>query len=166
MKMNMSELPGVGKKISFINAENQLMAVVFHHTGKRELYFFEDAADDEASFTYRLTSDDTKQLATQLLGATFSPLEHETIEKIKMARKQIVVEWIELAKQSSIVGSHISILKEKMPVGAKVIGIFRDEDFLVDDEFDYLLEANDTIMVVGKKEAVAQFEQLCEGKSN
>ncbi len=36
----MADLPGVGKKISFLTAEQQKVVVIIHHSGKRDLYFF------------------------------------------------------------------------------------------------------------------------------
>ncbi|SDZ41821.1 TrkA domain protein [Evansella caseinilytica] len=166
MDMYITDLPGVGKKISFINAENQLMAIIIHHTGKRELFFFKDADDDEAVFSFRLSSEDTKQVATQLLGATFSPEENEKLKKINMVRKQVVVEWIDLAKHSPIVGLKVSELKQRLPRGASIIGVFRNDDFVVDFETDLLLEINDTLMVVGQKDALVEVEQMCAGKGN
>ncbi|MFC0470677.1 TrkA C-terminal domain-containing protein [Halalkalibacter kiskunsagensis] len=164
MKMNITDLPGVGKKISFVNAENQMMAIIIHHTGKRELYFFEDVDDDEAIFSFNLSSEDTKQLAAQLLGASFSPIDSEKLEKIKIARKQIVVEWIDITKQSKVAGLNVSVLKAKMPSDASLIGIFRNDEFLVDLKQNLLIEIKDTIMVVGKKDSINEIEMLCEGK--
>jgi deoxyribodipyrimidine photolyase len=37
-----------GKKISFLTAEQQKVVVIIHHSGKRDLYFFQDTDEDEA----------------------------------------------------------------------------------------------------------------------
>ncbi|GAE31060.1 TrkA C-terminal domain-containing protein [Halalkalibacter hemicellulosilyticus] len=164
MEMNISNLPGVGKKITFINGDDQMMAIIVHYTGKRELYFFEHRDDDEAIFTFNLSSEETKQIGAQLLGATFNPLESDKLEKLKMARKDVIVEWIDIPKKSKVVGMMFYEVKKLVPQGGAIIGIFKGDDFIVDLAEDDQIERGDTIMLVGKKDAVDEFELICEGK--
>ncbi|KAB2952920.1 cation:proton antiporter regulatory subunit [Heliorestis acidaminivorans] len=163
MQVNITDLPGVGKKISFVNANNKKMVLIIHHTGKRELYFFEDD-DDDAIFCFELTSEETKLLASQLLGATFEPLETEKLERVNMARNQYLVEWIDVAKHSRLAGMKVSDFRKRIPEGVTLIGIFRHDDLMVHPEPDAILETTDTIMVVGKRESMQNFVGQCKGK--
>ncbi len=48
--------------------------------------------------------------------------------------------------------------------GASIIGVFKGDDFIVDFGDGDIIEKGDTIMIVGKKDAVVEFEVMCEGK--
>ncbi|MGN8646568.1 cation:proton antiporter regulatory subunit [Gracilibacillus sp. HCP3S3_G5_1] len=165
MKFNIADLPGVGKKLSFINGENQMMSLIIHHSGKREMYFFEDADDDEAVFSFNMTSEDTKQLASQMLEANLSNMDPEKIERINLVRNRIIVEWIDVKKQTEIAGMELSAFRKRVPDGVNIIGIFRNDDFIVEFETDQTIEENDTLLVVGKKEPIKEFIKICKGDS-
>ena len=79
MEVKMADLPGAGKKISFQTAEKRKVVLITHHSGKRDLYFFQDTDEDEADYFLTLTSDETREMGAQL-----------------------VMEWIKLTAESQI----------------------------------------------------------------
>ncbi|UTR13345.1 potassium transporter TrkA [Salipaludibacillus sp. LMS25] len=164
MKFNMVNLPGVGKKLTFINGKNQMMGMVIHHSGKRELYFFEDADDDEAVFTFDLSSEETQHLGTHLLSATLDPIMNEKLERLQILRKKVIVEWLEISKKSSLVGISYETLTSMLPSGVSIVGIFQDDEFEVAPPNNMLMQKGHTIMVVGKRDPVEQFIDLCESE--
>lgn len=99
MNISISQLPGIGQKITFTTAEENQLILIVHHTGKRELYFFEDADSDEADFGMDLTGDETRELGAHLLGATYQPVD---ADKLKMFNNQIVIDWVEIKEPSPI----------------------------------------------------------------
>ncbi|WP_010272930.1 cation:proton antiporter regulatory subunit [Paenibacillus senegalensis] len=163
MKFTITDLPAVGKKMTMINNENQMMVMIVHHSGKRDLYFYEDPDDDEAVFSYALSAEETKQLGSQLLGA-ITPEEGESRERLQLFRKKVMVEWIDVTKKSPFAGKTFKELQVKSPVGLSILGIVRNDDILVHPEDDSIIEINDTIMIVGKPEPIMQFMQLFEGE--
>ena len=166
MQMKVTDLPGVGKKLSFLNSEGKMMVLIIHHTGKRELYFFEDPDDDEAVFSFDLSSEDTKQIAAQMLGATFDSVESQKLERINMARKQVIVEWLEPTTYKSLIGMSFKNVNKALPNGVTLIGLFRNDDFIVDPDEQSLVEKKDTLMIVGKSEVVSEFIRQLAGKGN
>jgi TrkA domain protein len=164
MQMNITDLPGVGKKMTFFNSNNRKMVLIIHHSGKRELYFFDEEDDDDAVFCYELTAEETKQLASQLLGATFEPLESEKLERINMARNQVLVEWIDVSKHTRLAGIKVRDFLQRIPEGVALIGIVRNEDLIVHPDPDAVLESTDTVMIVGKREKMLQFVGQCKGR--
>ncbi|WP_307330718.1 cation:proton antiporter regulatory subunit [Evansella vedderi] len=157
----MANLPGIGKKFSFITAQNSMIVLIVHHTGKRELYFFHDQDNDEADFAIDLTADETRELGAHLLGAMFQPVD---VDKMKLLKSQIVTEWIKLDKHSSIVNKTISQSEVRKKTGVSIVGIFRDNDVIASPGLDEVLLEGDTVMVIGKQEEISKFEALCEGK--
>ncbi len=77
MEVKMADLPGVGKKISFQTVEENKIVVIVHHSGKRDLYFFQESDEDEADFFLTLTAEETREMGAQLLGATYQPVDDE-----------------------------------------------------------------------------------------
>lgn len=161
MKISVSQLPGIGQKILMKTAEDNMLVIIVHHTGKRELYFFDDADSDEADFAMDLTPDETRELAAQLLGATYQPAD---IDKIRMFKKQIIIDYIKLKENSSLVNKTIEESDIRNKTGATIIGIVQGEDVIAIPEPDTVLKAGDVLMSIGKDEQIAVLTEICKGK--
>ncbi|WP_156911608.1 cation:proton antiporter regulatory subunit [Salibacterium aidingense] len=161
MDVRMTDLPGIGKKMSFLTAEGSMVVLVTHHTGKRELYFFQDPDEDEADFSLELTSNETRELGAQLLGAVFQPVDSD---KMKLFRSKIVVEWIELQENSIFAGKTIGNSEVRKKTGVSIVGIFRNEDVIASPGVEEILQVGDTVMVIGKNSQITLFEELAEGE--
>ncbi|RNA68791.1 cation:proton antiporter regulatory subunit [Alteribacter keqinensis] len=162
MDVRMADLPGIGKKMSFITAEKSMIVLIVHHTGKRELYFFDDADNDEADFSIDLTADETRELGAQLLGAVFQPVDSD---KINLLKSQIVTEWIKLSDQSGFAGKSIAENEIRKKTGVSIVGIFREEEVIASPDVTEVLRPGDTLMSIGKQEEIAVFEKLCKGEA-
>lgn len=161
MNVSVSQLPGIGQKISFRTAEDNMLVLIVHHTGKRELYFFEDADNDEADFSMELTSDETRELGAQLLGATYQPVD---AEKLKMFKNQIVVDWIKLKEKSPLAYRTIEDAEIRNKTGVTVMGIVKGEEMIASPDANTKLLPGDVLMIMGKEEQVANFEGICKGE--
>ncbi|CAM4460251.1 cation:proton antiporter regulatory subunit [Paenibacillus tarimensis] len=158
MKVRSAELPGIGKKISFITAENSMIVIIIHHTGRRDLYFFEDSDNDEADFSINLSSEETRELGAQLLGALYQPVD---LDRLEFFRKQIRIEWLEVHPESSLAGKSIAESRIRSRTGATIIGIVKEDEVQAVPDIDILLQPGDTLMVLGKRDQVRELEELC-----
>ncbi|WP_240374771.1 cation:proton antiporter regulatory subunit [Bacillus piscicola] len=161
MEVTMADLPGIGKKMSFLTAEGSMIVLVTHHTGKRELYFFKDPEEDEADFSLELTSEETRELGAQLLGAVFQPVDSD---KMKLFKSKIVMEWIELKDGSVFAGKTLGESEAGKKTGVSVVGIFRKDEVVASPGVDEVLQVGDTLMVVGKSRQIAEFEEMAHGE--
>ncbi|KGX86722.1 cation:proton antiporter regulatory subunit [Pontibacillus litoralis] len=161
MNISISKLPGIGQKISFTTGEDSQLVLIVHHTGKRELYFFEEAGSDEADFGMDLTADETRELGAQLLGATYQPVD---ADKLKMFNNQIVIDWVGIKEASSLVNKTIEESEVRNKTGATIIGIVKGEDITAIPEAHTKLQAGDVIMAIGKKDQIATLTSLCKGE--
>ncbi len=161
MNISVAPLPGIGQKITFITAEESMLVLVVHHNGKRELYFFEDAENDEADFAMDLTADETRELGAQLLGATYQPVE---ADKIKLFKNQMIMDWIKLKDSSPLVNKSLEESDIRQKTGATVMGIVRGDDIIAAPEPSTVLLAGDLIMTMGKKDQVSLVEAFCKGE--
>lgn len=162
MEVKMCDLPGVGKKISFQTAEAQQIVVIVHHSGKRDLYFFQNADEDEADYFLSLTSEETRELGAQLLGATYQPVDDE---KMQIFQKQLVMEWIKLTPESPFVDKQIAESRIRSHTGASIIAVMQGDDMTVSPDINFVLRAGDTVMAAGKRDQIRRFEDLAKGKT-
>ncbi|RXT04901.1 cation:proton antiporter regulatory subunit [Ammoniphilus sp. CFH 90114] len=161
MKIKAADLPGIGKKLSFITAEQSMIVLIVHHTGKRELYFFEDADNDEADFSINLTGEETREFGAQLLGAMFQPVD---MDKMKMFKNQIIIEWVDVSPASPLVQKTIAESQIRTKTGASIIGIVKGEDVIPVPDIHVVIHAGDTLMTVGKRDQMSALEALCRGE--
>jgi len=141
--------------------EDQLLVIIVHHTGKRELYFFDNADSDEADYAFELSPDETREVAAQLLGTTYQPAD---IEKMRMFKRQLIVDYIKLKQGSSLAFKTIEESDIRNETGAMIIGVVDGEDVIAVPEPDTELKPGDILMAIGKDEQIAQLSQLCEGR--
>ncbi len=162
MEVKMCELPGVGKKISLQTAEEHKIVVIVHHSGKRDLYFFQNSDEDEADFFLSLTAEETRELGAQLLGATYQPVDNE---KMEIFQKQLLMEWIKLTSESPFVDKQIAESRIRTHTGTSILAVMRGDDITVNPDIDFVLKAGDTVMAAGKRDQIRRFEELATGKT-
>ncbi|ASN04890.1 potassium transporter TrkA [Virgibacillus necropolis] len=161
MNISVSQLPGIGQKITMKTSEDDMLVIIVHHTGKRELYFFDDGDSEEADFAMDLTPEETRELAAQLLGATYQPVD---IEKIRMFKRQIIVDYIKVKAKSSLVDKTIEESDVRNKTGATIIGIVHGEDMVAIPESDTTIKPGDVLMSIGKEEQISSLSKLCQGE--
>lgn len=161
MNISISKLPGIGQKISLKTGEDSMLVLIVHHTGKRELYFFEEADSEEADFAMDLTSDETRELGAQLLGATYQPVD---TDKLKVFKNQIVIDWVELLSRSSLAHKTIEESEIRNKTGATIIGIVKGDETIAIPEANTQLQPGDVIMTIGKQEQIDALSDLCKGE--
>ena len=162
MRVKTADLPSIGKKISMSTAEESKMVLIVHHTGKRELYFFENEDQEECDFGITLTADETREMGAQLLGATYQPID---MDQMKMFRNQIMIEWVELLATSQLAGKSIGESKIRTLTGASIIGVVRGSDVIAVPDISVILKPMDTLMIVGKSDQVEKLTALCKGEA-
>lgn len=161
MNIKSARLPGIGQKISIMTSENSMIVIIVHHNGKRGMYFFEDAGDDQPDFSITLNPEETREIGAQLLGAIYQPAD---ADKMKMFHHQINIEWIELNASSSLVNQTLSQSAIRERTGASVVGIVKGDDVMATPDADVVLEAGDTLISIGKQEQNDELTLLCSGE--
>lgn len=163
MKIKSSDLPGVGKKVSFVTTEGDLIVLVTHHTGKRELYFFDDEEGDEVLHSIRLADEESRQIGAQMIGVLYQPVEVDTVRTYS---KKLMMEWVKLKPNSPLVGKTLEESNIRAETGVNVMAITRgpEEEMIINPIATEVLRENDVVMVAGKIEDIETFEEYCKGK--
>ena len=157
-----SDLPGVGKKFEIDLDDESTLVVVIHNTGKREV--FKREGDEDSVKLFEITDQLSRQVGSILEGAYFQPIATDTTET--MLDDDSLLEWVKVPDGSETVGRTLRELDFRHATGASVVAIQRDDDTESNPGPDTVLEADDTLIVLGTREACHRAESLAAGKQD
>ena len=147
------DLPGVGKKFALTTNEGERMTVIIHNAGHREIYTFH-GTDEFPSNAVRLEDREARMLGAILGGAYFQPAVAESMD---MVLGQLSVEWFRVDAGSPLAGRTIQDSAIRERTGASVIAILRGGRPHPNPGPGDVMEAGDTLLVVGDRQQVQRF---------
>jgi len=148
-----TELPGIGKRFSIKLSSGQIISVIIHHSGKREIYVLDKDGDVEC--TTALNDQEARELGMVLAGAYYQPVAGD---KMELLLKQMVMEWVELPSESPLVGSSLAEADVRKKTGAIVIGVVRNNEMIPSpDPRNFKFQSGDIVIVIGTREQIDKF---------
>ncbi|MEF8778234.1 MAG: TrkA C-terminal domain-containing protein [Natronomonas sp.] len=157
-----SDLPGVGKKFEIELDDGETLVIVIHNTGKREVFHREGEADSVKLF--ELSDKMARQVGSILEGAYFQPIATDTSET--MLDENSLLEWVKVVEGSELVGQTLETLDFRNVTGASVVSIQRDDETESNPGPNTVIEADDTLIILGTREACRQVESLASGETS
>jgi TrkA domain protein len=142
-----TRLPGVGVKYGFRLDAGGRISLIQHNDGKRELYWFRRAADDEPSAVITLDDDEARQLGAVLGGAYERP---KIVEDLEMALGELQIEWVPVPDASPWIGKTLAECEFRAKNGITVIAILREPEPISGAQPHHVIERGDTLVTVGK----------------
>jgi TrkA domain protein len=86
------------------------------------------------------------------------------MDKMKIFKKQIIIEWVEVRKGSPLLEKTIGESQIRTKTGASIIGIVKGEDNIAVPDIDVKLHLGDVLMIIGKQSQIEKLSKLCEGE--
>jgi TrkA domain protein len=155
MEFRETDLPGIGKKFSIITSEGYKVTIIIHINGKREVFIFEPDDYDDAVCDVVLNEEEANQIGSVLMGAFYKP-EQEKIKEVLI--ESLAIEWVKVPPNSPLVNKSIKEENIRRKTGVNIIAIIKpDKSVIVNPPPESVIEAGDTIVVVGTREQVQQF---------
>ena len=145
MSVHEQELPGIGRKFEILVGKGDRIDVVIHHSGRRDLYFFERDAEDPSA-VLKLTDDQARRLGAVLSGSYFKPA---VVEEIEALIGEFVVDWITLTDESPATGKTLAELQARKRTGISVISIIRTGATIKAPDPNEMLRSGDRLVYVG-----------------
>ena len=158
MQVKEHDLPGVGKKFALTTNDAERMTIIIHNTGHREIYMFR-GKEEFPSTAVRLEDAEARMLGAILGGAYFQPAVAESMD---MVLGQLSVEWFRVSTGSPLAGRTIQDSAIRKRTGASVIAILRDGRSIPNPAPGDIVEAGDTLLVVGDRAQVQRFRAEIE----
>jgi TrkA domain protein len=146
-------LPGIGHRYDLRFAEDGVVTVVIHHSGRRHLYFM-DPQDDEPRAIVALTDSQARTLGAILGGAYFKPA---VVEEIEAVIGDLLIDWVTLDANSPGAHKTIAELGIRRRTGMTVAAILRDRVPLIAPEPVEALLPGDRLVVIGRQEDLPRF---------
>jgi len=148
-----TELPGIGKRFSIKLSSGQIVSIIIHHSGKREIYVLDEDGDVEC--TVALTDQEAREMGMVLAGAFYQPVSGD---KMELILKQLVMEWVELPPDSELVGKTLAEADVRKKTGVIVLGVIRNDEMIpAPDPKNFRFQAGDILIVVGNREQIENF---------
>lgn len=156
MSISEQDLPGIGRRYEIIAARGQRVALIIHHSGRRDLYVM-DRHREDPTCVVELTDDQARRIGAILGGAFFKPAVVEEIERVV---GEFVVDWVALSEDAAAVGRSIADLQVRRRSGMTVIAVVRGKTSITGPDPSEVLAAGDRLVVVGRREDLPKFVDL------
>ncbi|GEM82510.1 cation:proton antiporter regulatory subunit [Meiothermus hypogaeus] len=158
MRVEESVLPGVGRKFTITVRSGDRLVIVIHHSGSRELQYFEQGSLDEPSAVLDLTDEEARELGAILGGVLFTP---QAIGDTQTKLAQDTIEWVKLNPGAPCIGRTARELHEQ---GAHLLAVLREGEALIPNPPPELsLRVGDTLVVAGPRGAVERLRKQMTG---
>src|ERR671934_1977880 len=152
-----TRLPGIGTKFTLRLDDGGRLAVILHNDGRRELYFFRHADDEEPRAVIALDDDEARQIGAVIGGAYERP---KIVEDLELALGELLIEWVPVPDSSPWIGKTLAECGFRAKVGITVIAILREPEPVTGAQPSDTIERGDTLVTVGKAGQYARFRRL------
>src|SRR3954462_16027598 len=155
-----TRLPGIGTKFTLRLDSGGKLAVIQHNDGRREVYWFKGARDDEPRAVISLDDDEARQLGAVLGGAYERP---KIVEDLEVALGELYIEWVPVPDNSPCIGSTLAECGFRQKTGITVIAILREPEAVSGAPPGDVVNRGDTLVTVGKQGQYRAFRALLAG---
>ena len=142
-----TRLPGIGVKYGFRLDAGGRISLILHNDGKRELYWFRRAQDEEPTAVITLDDDEARQLGALLGGAYERP---KIVEELEMALGELQIEWVAVPDTSPWIGKTLAEAQFRAKLGITIIAILREPEPVSGAQPQDVIQQGDTLVTVGK----------------
>lgn len=154
-----TQLPGVGVRYSFIASSATHVSVLHHHSGRHEL-FVGDPDDPDASQLVLEFDDEDSRVLAEMLGASKVIRE---IDRLQQSVGGLSIEWLRVSAGAPAVGRSIGELEIRSTTGVTVVAALRHGEALPVPGPEFVIERGDTLVVMGRPEAIRRADALLRG---
>jgi TrkA domain protein len=139
-----TKLPGLGIRYEFQTSRGSRLGVVHHRTGRRELLLYDPEDPDSCRDVVALSESDSRTLAEMLGGSRVA----EELDRLQQV-EGLAIDWLPLSSKSRYAGEPLGKTEARSRTGASIVAILRGEEAFPAPGPDFLMEAGDTLLVVG-----------------
>lgn len=151
-----TKLPGVGVRHEFTTEAGEVIGVLVHHDGRRDLLMYDKVDPDSCASTTGLTAPDSRVLA-EMLGASQIA---ESLQTVQQDVAGLAIEWIEVPAASAAAATSLADGEYRQKTGASIVAVLRSGQSIPAPAPDFELEVGDTVVAVGTQQGVAALRTL------
>jgi len=164
-----AELPGLGKKFEVTLGNGDIVTVIIHDEGTREIYHFPEGEEDPLSVV-TLNDQESRQLGSIIGGSFYQP---KMLEKLEAAVADLHIEWIEVKENSAVAGKSIGDMRLRNEHGIIIIAAIegkkdgkkvRRGNTRINPGPSYVFTPGHTVVAAGTREKMRLFEEMLANK--
>jgi TrkA domain protein len=159
MDVNETPLPGVGLRYDFTTRAGRQIGVVSHRGGRRDLLVYDREDPDTCQEVVQLTGEEADTLAEILGAARIAGRLAELQQRIE----GLAIDWLELPPGSPYAARPLGDTQARSRTGTSIVAVVRGEEAIPAPGPDALLQAGDTLVVVGTPAGIAALSRLLGG---
>lgn len=152
------DLPGIGRRFTFVSDGGEVLTIVIHNSGRRDLYVSGRGEDDPVALT--MTDGQARTVGALLSGDYSSPA---AVSKAERVVDDMVVEWVTLNPGSPATDRSLADLSAHELTGMTVLCLLRGQATIDDPDYTHPLRAGDRLIVAGRRENMALFRRVVVG---
>ena len=146
------DLPGIGRRYQMTDDSGQVITVIVHHSGRRDVYVPRRGSNEVDAVSF--TDDQARRLGALLAGVYFKPA---AVAQVEAVIGGLLIDWVTLHEGSPGVGRSIADLGIRRRTRMTVAAIVRDEASLVAPDPSTVLGVGDRLVVIGRPEDLVTF---------
>lgn len=150
-----TQLPGVGVRYEFTTNDGDVLGVVCHHGGRREVVLYARDDPDRAQTLLGVNADDSRTLS-ELLGASQVA---EAMGAVEQRIEGLALDWIEIEPGSPLDGRSIGDGELRTRTGCSVVAVIRGDTTEPAPGPEFGLQAGDVAVAVGTSEGLEQLRR-------
>lgn len=152
-------LPGMGVRYTFVGSTGARVSVLHQRSGRHKLFIGDPVDPDASRLVLELDDEDSRTLA-ELLGASRVVQE---IDRLQQSVSGLAIEWLSIPQDSPAAGRTIGELEIRSSTGVTVVATMRGGEARPVPGPEFLVESGDTIVVMGRPEAIRRADALLRG---
>ncbi|ANC71678.1 MULTISPECIES: cation:proton antiporter regulatory subunit [Deinococcus] len=156
VRLEETSLPGVGMRYDFDGRFGKRVGVIVHRDGRREMFVSLRDDPDACGQSITLDEGEAEVVADLLGGSTVTRRMGQTMQDIE----GLAMDWLPLERGSPFAGRALGDSQMRTRTGTSVVAVIRNEQAIPAPGPDYVLEAGDTVVVVGTANGVRRAARL------
>lgn len=150
------KLPGVGVRYEFRTQDGNVVGVVIHRTGRREIYVSSTDDPDRFDLMFGLSNSDARILS-ELLGASRVA---EELADLQQRIEGLVIDWLPLREDSPYADRPMGDARIRTRTGVSVVALLRGDEAIPVPGPEATLQPGDYLVVVGTHRGIEELVEI------
>lgn len=162
VRIEKTELPGIGVRHDLITGRGRRIGVVSYRDGRRELAIFDIDDPDACQVSMPITDQEAATLA-ELLGTSVLL---SKLTELTDAPAGLFSEHVLIPADSVYAGRPLGDTKARSRTGVSIVAIVRDKKVIPSPAPNVKIEAGDALIVVGTRRGLDSLSDLIVSRSD
>lgn len=159
MEIFETPLPGIGVRYEFTSEAGDQVGVVVRRDGRRDIALYDREDPDACTGVLELSESDAARMAEILGGTNIT----SRLERLTEMVDGLAIEWVTMPPSGGLTGKTIGDGQIRTTTSASVVAVIRGDGAIPGPGPSFVLQAEDTVLVMGSADAVRKAHDILIG---